>query len=263
YALADQFSTSTGAKTTLSTDSLKPERGMSFEGGHRYQGELVATSVSAFGMQFNNRQVTSTIVDPTNPSTTTSLNINAGKVSMYGIDAEVGTRPLWGGFRPYVSGELLKTKLEDNLQTTNSAKLLDYLPTKGKELPRAPGYTAGIGLDYDDNHIIANIAYKYIGPQYSTFMNDEKMKGFGVVNAAIGYRFSDVNIFKGTGLKTPEIKLNLYNIFDKRVLTGVSGVQTNALATQGLKGGTISASSSPSYYAGEGFAAMLTFQSGF
>jgi len=263
YALADQFSTSSGAKTTLSTNSLKPERGISLEGGHRFQGELIATSVSLFGMQFSNRQVTSTIVDPTNPSTTTSLNINAGKVSMYGVDAEVGTRPLWGGFRPYISGELLKTKLEDNLQTTNSSKLLDYLPTKGKELPRAPNYTTGIGLDYDDNHIIANIAYKFIGPQYSTFMNDEKMKGFGIVNAAIGYRFSDVKITSTTGLKTPEIKLNLYNIFDKRVLTGVSGVQTNALATKGTNGGTISASSSPSYYAGEGFAAMLTFQSGF
>lgn len=263
YALADQFSTSSGAKTTLNTGDLKPERGVAIETGHRYQGEVFATAVSLFGMQFDNRQVTSTIVDPTNTSQTTSFNINAGSVKMYGVDAEIGTRPMWGGFRPYVSGELLKTKLEDNLQTTNTLKQLDYLPTKGKELPRAPNYSAGVGLDYDDSHILANLSYKYIGPQYSTFMNDEKIKGYGIVNAAIGYRFADAPVSGGLKLKSPEVMLNLFNIMDKRVLTGVNGVQTNAIATTGTKGGTIAASSAPTYYAGEGFAAMLTFKTGF
>ena len=163
--------------------------------------------------------------------------------------------------RPYISGELLHSELNSNLPIAVGTSS-DYLPTKGKELPRAPNYTSAIGLDWDDGHIIANLNYKYLGPQYSTFMNDEKMKAYGTLNAAIGYRFADTQIMNGFSLKTPEIKLSLTNILDKRTLTGVSSVQTNAIATKGVNGNTISASS-PSYYAGEGFAAMLTFKTGF
>ena len=263
YALADQFSTSTGARTTLGTNSLAPERAVTVEAGHRFQGDLFATSLSVFGTQYSNRQVTTNIVDPANPTTTTSFNLNAGSVTSYGVDFEIGTRPLWGGFRPYVSGELLHTELNGNLQTTNSTGATDYLPTKGKELPRAPNFVGAIGLDYDDGHILGNLSYKYVGRQYSTFMNDESIPGFGRVNAAIGYRFADIALGDTAKIKAPELKLNFYNLLDERQLTGVYGVQTNAVATTGTNGGTIAKSSAPTYYQGEGFAVMLTFKSAF
>ena len=88
-------------------------------------------------------------------------------------------------------------------------------------------------------------------------MNDEQMPGFGRVDAALGYRFANI-----AGLKAPEIKLSLSNLANARQLTGVSSITTNAVATTGTAGGTVSASA-PSYYMGEGFTAVLSFKTAF
>ena len=88
-------------------------------------------------------------------------------------------------------------------------------------------------------------------------MNDEQIPGYARANAAIGYRFDDVG-----PAKRPELRLNLYNIADQTGLTGVSGIQQNAKATTGRLGGTI-ASSTPTYFVGQGFAAIVTLSSGF
>ena len=154
----------------------------------------------------------------------------------------------------------MRTEILDNMPTASMLggdNINDFLPTKGKQLPGAPNFSAGVGLDYDDGHVFGNLAYKYQGPQYSTFMNDQTMPGFGRLNGAIGYRFSDMGF-----VKAPEIKLSLSNILNSRQMTGVSSVITNAVPTIGAKGGTIAAST-PYYYVGEGFSAMLTARAAF
>lgn len=258
YALADVFSSTTGARTTLGTGHLAPEQAITAEIGHRYQGEIIATSVSAFGTLYKNRQVTTNLPDPSGGTATYSFNLNAGSVTTYGIDFEAGTRPIFGSWRPYVSAELLNTRLNDNLPVTTTTGAGDYLPTKGKQLPQAPNFSSAIGLDYDDGSIFGNVAYKFEGKQYSSFMNDEAMPAHMDVDTSIGYRFANYGI-----AKSPEIKLNIFNLFNVRSLTGVNGVQANALPTKGVKGGTVASSGSPSYYMGEGFAAIVTLKAAF
>lgn len=257
FALADQFSSTSGAKTTAATTGLKPEQSITIEAGHRYQGKEFATSFTAFGTKYSNRQVTTNIIDPTGGSATISTNLNAGSVTTYGVDFEIGTRPI-NNFRPYLSLEALHSQLNDNLQTTTTAGAFDYLPTKGKVMPRAPQFIGALGLDYDDGHFFGNAAFKYIARQYSTFTNDQAIAPFTRVDTSIGYRFSDYG-----AAKAPEIKLNIYNLFNTRSLTGVNGVQTNAQTTRGVKGGTIAAASAPTYYMGEGFAAIASLKVGF
>lgn len=264
YALADGFNQTTGAQNSFGTGSQKPERAITGEIGHRYQGDIFLTSISAFGTRYLNRQVQTNVLDPF--GNFDSTYVNAGGAWIYGIDAEISTRPVLGGLRPYASMELLKTQLTDNLLTSGTLggkTIVDYLPTRNKELPRAPNFTGAIGLDWDDGHILGNLAFKYVGSQYSTFVNDEKIPGYGRVDAMIGYRFDNVTLGeKKDALKAPEIKLNLYNIANSRQLTGVSSVQTNANAATGINGSTISGSA-PQYYMGEGFAAMVTFKAAF
>ena len=200
------------------------------------------------------------MLDPTNPlgGTTTNLTINVGSVNIFGLDAEIGTRRLFGGWRAYTSGELLSTKVLDNLPVNTSATVKDYLPTSGKALPRAPGHMIAFGIDYDDDHLFGNLTYKWVGSQYSTLVNDQKIGGFGRVDAGIGYRFDKIGF-----ANQPELKINFYNILNAKSLIGVSGVQNNALATTGVNGNTIAASSAPTYYAGQGFAAIASFKVGF
>ncbi len=263
YALADAFSTSNGSKTSVGTANQDAERSIGVELGHRFQGELFATSFSVFGNQYENRQVSTYLIDENGNSV--SSFTNAGKVTSYGVQAEVGTRPLWGGFRPYASLALMKSRMENNLPTTTlqgGTYKSDWYATAGKELPKTPNIMAALGVDYDDGHILGNMSVKYVGPQYSTFMNDERMPGYARVNAGIGYRFDDVALGQKNALKKPEIKLSLYNLFDSRQLTGVSSTKTNAAATTSVLGYNISGSA-PQYYMGEGFAAMVTFKAAF
>lgn len=132
----------------------------------------------------------------------------------------------------------------------------DYLVTKGKELPGAPNYQFGIGVDYDDGHIFGNLAYKYLGPQYSTFVNDEQMAAFGRMDASIGYRFDDL-----WGMKRPEIKLSMFNVLNSRDLTGVYTIENNTYTTTGVNGHTISGYA-PNYYMGQPVSGVITFRVG-
>ena len=259
YTLADSFSASNGLKTPW--QAAPTEKSITVEVGHRYQGELFATSASVFGTRYSNRQVTTSVPDPAGGSSLISETLNVGSVNIFGLDAEIGTRRLFGGWRAYTSGELLSTRVLDNLPTNNSVaagNILDYLPTSGKSLPRAPNHMVAFGIDYDDDHLFGNVTYKYVGQQYSTLMNDQNIAGFGRVDAAIGYRFDKVGF-----ANKPEFKINFYNVLNSRQLIGVSSVQLNALQTAGVNGNQIKASGTPYYYVGQGFAAMASFKVGF
>jgi iron complex outermembrane recepter protein len=226
---------------------VEPETGRTFELGHRFQGDMFATSISAFYGEYKNYQLSTQLADPTNPGGPTVLGtINLAGLKNWGVDAEIGLRPI-NHFRPYASVELLQTQIVGD--TTVGAL---SLPTDGKQQPGSSNYQFGLGLDYDNGHMLGNMQYKYSGPQFATLMNDEQMPGFGRLDAMIGYRFSNVGY-----LKAPEVKLNLSNVLNTLNQTGVNGVTNNAVTTNGVS------ASAPSYYVGQPFSAMLTFSSAF
>lgn len=240
--------------------TYKPERAIHLELGHRYQSDVLNTSVSAFAYHFQSRQFSTTILDPAGGNGTISSNINAGNTTNYGVDFEMGTRRI-NNFRPYMSAELQRATLDGDIQASGkigSTNVNDYLPTRGKRAPNTPEFSAFVGIDYDNGNYFGNFNVKYTGPQYSTFMNDERIPGYARANAAIGYRFDDIAF-----AQKPTIQLNLLNITDQINLTQAAGVQTNAAAVTGRRGSTIAKSGTPSYYVGQGFAAIVTLSSGF
>ena len=238
--------------------SLAPENGKSFEIGHRFQGSMFATSVSAFYGTYQHFQQQTRIADPSGGSSSgVNATIDVGGVTNYGLDAEIGTASI-NHFRPYASVELLRAELKDNLPVITATNLPDVIATAGKQLPGSPNYQFGLGLDYDNGHLLGNIAYKYIGPQYSSFINDEQNPAYGKVDMMIGYRFDNVGF-----LKAPEVKLNLFNVRNTNQLTGVNGITNNALVTQGLNTGANVNGSAPTYFQGQGFSALLNFSSAF
>jgi iron complex outermembrane receptor protein len=250
----------TSATSTTYTPAIpeKDESAVHVEMGHRYQGDLIDTSVSVFGYQFSNRQVSTNIIDPSGAGTV-SATINAGSTTAYGIDAEIGTKPI-NHFRPYASFEYMHDTLDSNMPsvgTLGSTSIADNLRTRGKFMPEAPSLLGFVGVDYDDGHLFANLDMKYTGMQYGSFMNDNKIPGFLRADAVVGYRFADV-----MHLKAPEIRLNVINIGDSVGLTGVYSVTTNNANSIGVKGSTIKGST-PYYYVGQGLAAIVTLSSGF
>lgn len=240
--------------------SEKDEKAIMFELGHRYQGELLYTSASAFYYQFTNRQLQTQIVDPAAPTTFISATINVGNTTTYGMDLEAGTRPI-NNFRPYISAEIQRPIIDSNIQTSgklNGATIVDYVPSKGKIVPYSPMVMGFAGVDYDDGHLFGNFGAKWVGRQYGTFVNDSAAPSYFTLNAVIGYRFDDMFGF----LKSPTIRLNLSNLTNTVALTGPATITNNQSTVTGVKGSTISGSTAY-YYVNQGFAGMLTISAAF
>ncbi|NHN84884.1 TonB-dependent receptor [Acetobacter musti] len=240
----NQYSITTGAITQVGNPDLKNEYSISEEVGYRHNG-FISGAITFFNYNFTNHQIaTSAYVG--NSQTLTTSYLNVGGMTTRGVDVELGTAPIHH-FSPYVSGEFLDAKLDNNVR-----KGSDYLQTKGKNAPLTPRWMAAVGLQYDDGHFFGSARIKVTGSQYSTLMNDEKIPEYVTCDIGVGYKWSQLWY-----LKNPNIRLNFINVGNAKYLSGAAALQTNAKATKGIFGSTI-AGSSPSYYIGSPFAMMFT-----
>lgn len=246
-ALYPRYNASSGALATRANPDQPSEESTAFEVGYRYHGSLLNLSTSLFNYQFKNRQISASVCDPA----CLSQPINGGKQRATGIDFEMGLKP-WNNLRPYFSAEYMDTEILSDLETGGNV-----LPTKGKNAVRSPKWQAAAAVDYDTGVEFANLAVKYVGSQYATFMNDQKIPSYTTVDATLGYRFHSAGF-----LKRPEVRLNLLNLFDKRYLSGVYSPTFNANATTSVGGATVGGTA-PSYLVGNSFTAVLTFATGF
>lgn len=257
-SLVDYYNTS--GKQTQIGGSSKPEYSISEEIGYRYHDKWIAASVSLFNYNFTNRQISQNYYNGTNGASY-STTINAGGQTSRGVDVQVASaKPLLGGLRPYVSFEYLHTSIDNNIAATgtlNGQTVNDYLPTKGKNAVRAPKYMAGLGLDYDTGRWFISANLKYIGKQYSTFMNDNSIPGYINNSVNLGYRFHGFGF-----LKAPQIQLNMTNMTNAKLRNGISSTQTNANKAKGIYGSTINGSD-PVYYLQPPFSAIVTVSSSF
>jgi iron complex outermembrane receptor protein len=246
YTLYDRYYG--GAQYSQGTTALKNEYSVSEELGYRYIGGNLSASLTAFHYHFRNRQL-ATIIDVGGAQINST--INAGSQTSYGLDAEVDYRPAKGvGF--YVSGEYLHARLDDDLPVGG-----DYLPTRGKRAVSSPSFQFGVGGTYDDSRLFGSFALKYVGRQYSTFMNDESIKGYATLDISIGIHLAGLIDSKRT-----DLRLNFINVTNPHVLSGVEAISTNAQDVIG-RNGTVILGSAPAYYVGSGAAVMATLSRAF
>ncbi len=223
----------------------RDEYSISEEIGYRYQGRWLDGSVTLFNYNFTNRQV-STLVDGSIGS-----SINAGGQTSRGVDAELGLQPLHH-WRPYFSAEYLHATIDNDFAIDG-----DYLRTAGKTAVRSPAFHGAIGLDYDDSRFFGTAAVKYVGAQFATFDNDERIPPHAQADAALGVRLPG-----SAFAKRPELRLNLVNVTDAKFLSGIASVQPNAQPAVGVHVTPIPGAA-PTYFVGPGFAAILTLSSPF
>jgi iron complex outermembrane receptor protein len=246
--LYNQYSYLDGSVSFQGSSNVKDEYSISEELGYRYTGSLLVASASYFHYNFTNRQIT-TAVPGTNNAVTT--DVNAGGQTSDGVNVEAGTRPFFH-LRPYVAGQYLHTSNDNDILIGG-----DLLPTTGKDAVRSPHFVGSVGLDYDDGRFFANWNMRYIGSQYATLTNDEKMPAYYEMGGAVGVRLPDIG-----PAKSPTLQLNLINLTDNKFLSGINSITPNAKNTVG-RYGTLIAGSAPTYNVGEGFAAFATFKIGF
>ncbi|WP_075631652.1 TonB-dependent receptor [Novacetimonas hansenii] len=236
----DIYNPNTGAATQLGGGKTKDEYSIEEELGYRYRDKTFTASVVFFNYNFTNRQIASQTYIGSSP---VSTFINVGGQTSRGVDVEFGTRPFYH-FSPYVSFEYLYTRLGDNFKVGDN-----YLPTKGKEAVASPRFQGSVGISYDDSHFFGNFALKYIGTQYSTFMNDQQMPSQVHADMSIGYRFPSYG-----RLQKPTLQVNFINLGDNHYLSGIGGVMASAKSHENV-GNTavVGATGTPTYFMGAGF----------
>lgn len=237
-----------GEISTQGTTALKNEYSVSEELGYRYIGPNLSFSLTGFHYHFRNRQL-STVID--SGGALVYSTINAGSQTSYGIDGEIDWRPA-KGVSLYVSGEYLHTRIDSDLAVGN-----DWLPTKGKQAVSSPSFQFGVGSTYDDGRLFGSTALKYVGRQYSTFMNDESIPAYATLDLSLGMHLAEWIDGKRT-----DLRVNAINLTNPRVLSGVQSVGLNAQDTIG-RNGTVISGAAPSYYIGGGRAFVVTLARAF
>ncbi len=243
YVLYDTYAVTGG---TLSSGApQRDEYSIAEEVGYRYGGAVLDAAATAFNYNFTNRQVSTLI-----PGNIAS-SINAGGQTSRGVDAQFGVRPA-KSWRLYASGEYLHATLDNNFPIDG-----DYLRSAGKIAPRSPMLQGALGVEYDRGAFFGDVAVKYVGAQYATFTDDQRMPSHAQADASIGVRLPDYGF-----IKKPQARLNLINVTDAKFLSGVAAVQPTANGATGIYGARI-AGAAPTYYIGPGFAAVITVGSSF
>lgn len=123
-------------------------------------------------------------VTPQGPSTVIR---NAERATTYGAEVEARYKALdWLDVR--ASGGLLKTKIDRYSDLT----------LQGNELPRAPAFSASLGLFAQPTaKLDGSLSYRWTDAYFSDVFNSArgKTKGHGELNAQLGYAFGPVRLF--------------------------------------------------------------------
>ena len=96
--------------------------------------------------------------------------------------------------------------------------------TAGKTVVNSPKHLAKGEITWDNGNLFARVGANYTSKRYYSFENDAEVGGFVIVDASIGYRFTD-GMLNGVS-----IQANATNLFDKEY---VSTIGTNGFANSG------------------------------
>ena len=189
----------------VSLDTVKPETSTTFEGGYRYQTGRILGSLALWDSEYHNR-----IVSTYDPVTGISDDRNVGSVQLYGLDAQLGAKPI-EHMTALATFSYVHSKLEQDL-VYNAAGAVE--PLAGKQLVETPQITFGGRVTYQLGDLLLGFQGKYTGSRYITDVNDAKVPGYTVFDLDARYKLDAFT--KSTFVKGSYIQLNVTNLFNKK-----------------------------------------------
>lgn len=183
--------------------NLKPETSNNFEIGYRYKGDAVQASVAAYQTDFSDRllsvAVTQGIISV--PGTL----VNVGKVQSRGVEAALAWNPVknWTWFNALT--------FNDSKYKSGYMNGAVFVNTADKQVVDTPRVMFSTDVGYEHAGWFGSVGGKYTGQRYYTYLNDNKVDAFWLMNASAGYKQKDM-----LGLKEFSAQLNVTNLLDKR-----------------------------------------------
>jgi iron complex outermembrane recepter protein len=207
-------------------DKIKPETSITLEGGWRYRDANVETSLTAYHVAFKNRLLA--IQQGSAIAGNASVLGNVGKVETNGIEAFVAWKPArdltWSNSLSYNDSQY-----KDDF-TTNG----QLIRSGGKQVVDAPKWIASTQLAYANGPYAAQIGANHVGKRYYTYVNDNSVSGYTLVDVGGSYTWKNVGL--ANELK---LRVGVSNLFDKKYyalgdnplpLSDAKGVEYNLLA---------------------------------
>ncbi len=230
---------------TVRQPSVGMETSTNVDFGYRRAAQGWMMSASVYRVDFKNR-----IARAFDPQSLVVTDYNVGDVTLMGAEVESGGK-LNSSWSVYGSLTYTSSEMKSNLQ--NAALPAAAELTAGKALPDTPEWMAGMSVNYNQGPWFGNVQLKHTGRAYSTLVNDEAMKAYTTVNAALGYKIGNHGLFKN-----PEIRLNVTNLANEHYLR-INSPSGSSFTVRALGAG----GSSPTRYIGAPRFVSVTLRSDF
>ncbi|WP_434027679.1 TonB-dependent receptor [[Pseudomonas] boreopolis] len=229
----------------------EPESAWTNDIGWRFYGDRLAVSSMLYQSNYENKQMSSY-----DQNTALTTYVSIPKVRMRGFNTEASyaftdSLKLYGSYT-YTQAKILS----DTLAVGTSSGVYEYA-VGGKQLANTPKNIANLRLSYNYGNFWATLKGRYSGSRYGDYMNTERVGGYTTFGIDTGYTFND-----WAWLKKPSIKLNLYNLTDKRAITWANTTQVLA-ASGASEYPDVAPTGTPYYSVLESRAFAVTFGASF
>jgi iron complex outermembrane recepter protein len=190
-------------------DTIKPETSDTYEIGTRFNAHGFSGMLGAYLVNFKDRLLG--VASGPDIIGSPSVLQNVGSVRAVGIEAAADYK-LTDAVRLFASYTYTDATYRDDV--VDGAGATTFL--KGKTVVDAPKHMARGEISYDKDNFFGRIGVNYMSKRFFTYTNDQSVPGRVLVDATIGYRFTD----------KIELQLNGSNLFDKKYIGTINSAGT-------------------------------------
>ncbi|MBA3942331.1 MAG: TonB-dependent receptor [Sphingopyxis sp.] len=197
---------------------LKPETSTTYELGFRTKASRFQGVIAGYYVDFKDRIIA--FANGSGIQGNPAILQNVGDVRSWGVEA-AGTFRVTPDLSLFASYAYNDSEYQDDVVNAAGAVVA---ATAGKTVVNSPKHLAKGEITWDNGNLFARVGANYTSKRYYSFENDAEVGGFVIVDASIGYRFTD-GMLNGVS-----IQANATNLFDKEY---VSTIGTNGFANSG------------------------------
>jgi iron complex outermembrane receptor protein len=190
----------------------KPEEALTHDLGWRYYGDRYGMAALAYQSDYKNKQMYGYDQD-----TGLDTYIWIPKVRMRGVNWEgsVAFSQHWKGYLSYTYTEA-EVRTKGLIDTGDDGAY----PLYGKQLVNTPKNIASARISWSNGEFWASLKARYSGERYGDYMNTEKVGGYTQLSFNGGVNLPDIGF-----IKKPELKLNIFNLLDRKAYTYATTTQ--------------------------------------
>ena len=193
---------------------LKPETSTTYELGFRAKSSRFQGVIAGYYVDFKDRIIA--FANGSGIQGNPAILQNVGDVRSWGVEA-AGTFRVTPDLSLFASYAYNDSEYRDDVVNAAGAVVV---PTAGKTVVNSPKHLAKGEVTWDNGTLFARLGANYTSKRYYSYVNDAEVGGVVIVDASIGYRFTD----------RISIQANATNLFDKEY---VSTIGTNGFANSG------------------------------